>query len=148
MTIGNLGKALASQAIESTKASVLDAVMPDTKKPEPPKAAESKPLPSAALDTGSAIIQQIQAMQRPLKDDQELAVLFRAGDDTLRVSEIIVPNLEVLVFAGLDQQGNITRVITPPNAAQVVCKIRKVSPGSTALRVNILTPRPQPKPGT
>jgi hypothetical protein len=87
-------------------------------------------------------------MQRPLREDQELAVLFRAGDEMLRVTEIIVPNAEVLVFAGVDAQGNITRVISPAGAAQVVCRILKVSPGATASRVNVLTPRPQPKPGS
>jgi hypothetical protein len=143
MTIGNLGKALANQAIESTKNTVFDAV----RTPEPTKPAEPKPV-AAAADTGAAIVAQIQAMQRPLKDDQELVVLFRAGDEMLRVNEIFVPNTEVLVFAGVDPQGNVTRVISPVNCAQVVCRILKVTPGAAALRVSVLTPRPQPKPGS
>jgi hypothetical protein len=143
MTIGSLGKTLANQAIESTKNSVMDAV----RTPAPPKTAEHKPV-AATPDTGAAIVAQIQAMQRPLKEDQELAVLFRAGDEMLRVNEIFVPNPEVLVFAGVDAQGNITRVISPVDAAQVVCRILKVAPGATPSRVNVLTPRPQPKPGS
>jgi hypothetical protein len=142
MTIGSLGKTLANQAIESTKNTVLDAV----RVPTPAKPAEQKPTTPAA-DTGAAIVGQIQAMQRPLKEDQELAVLFRAGDEMLRVTEIFVPNTEVLVFAGVDSQGNITRVISAVAAAQVVCRILKVLPGATPSRVNVLTPRPQPKPG-
>jgi hypothetical protein len=141
MTIGSLGKVLANQAIESTKNTVLDAV----RTPEPAKPADPKP--AAATDTGAAIVGQIQAMQRPLKEDQELAVLVRAGDETLRVQEIIVPNAEVLVFAGVDSHGNVTRVVSPVEAAQVVCRILKVSPGTAPSRVNVLTPRPQPKPG-
>jgi hypothetical protein len=151
MTIGSLGKVLANQAIESTKATVLDAVMPsDPKRAGPSKTPEPTPaaIHAGTADTGSAIIGQIQAMQRPLKEDQELAVLFRAGDEMLRVTEIFVPNSEVLVFAGTDAQGNVTRVISPVNAAQVICKIFKVAPGATASRVNVLTPRPQPKPGS
>jgi hypothetical protein len=143
MTIGSLGKTLANQAIESTKNSVIDAV----RTPAPPKPAEHKPV-AAPPDTGAAIVAQIQAMQRPLKEDQELAVLFRAGDEMLRVNEIFVPNPEVLIFAGVDSNGNITRVISPVNAAQVVCRILKVAPGATPSRVNVLTPRPQPKPGS
>jgi hypothetical protein len=85
-------------------------------------------------------------MQRPLKDDLELAVTVRACDESLRVTEIFVPNADVLVFAGTDAQGNVTRLITPASAAQVVCRILKVAPGATASRVNVLTPRPQPKP--
>jgi len=145
MTIGSLGKTLANQAIESTKNTVLDAV----RTPAPAKPAEQKPTAAVpAADTGAAIIGQIQAMQRPLKEDQELAVLFRAGDEMLRVTEIFVPNTEVLVFAGIDSQGNVTRVISPVGAAQVVCRILKVSPDATPSRVNVLTPRPQPKPGS
>src|ERR1700722_8481498 len=98
MTIGSLGKVLANQAIESTKNTVMDAV----RTPDPAKSAEPKPAP--AKDTGAAIVAQIQAMQRPLKEDQELAVLFRAGDEMLRINEIFVPNAEVLVFAGVDTQ--------------------------------------------
>jgi hypothetical protein len=143
MTIGSLGKTLANQAIESTKNSVMDAV----RTPAAPKPGEPKPV-AALPDTGAAIVAQIQAMQRPLKEDQELAVLFRAGDEMLRVNEIFVPNPEVLVFAGVDSQGNITRVISPVIAAQVVCRILKVAPGATPSRVNVLTPRPQPKPGS
>jgi hypothetical protein len=148
MTIGSLGKVLANQAIESTKNTVLDAV----RTPAPPKPAENKPAESRSTtpvaDTGAAIVGQIQAMQRPLKDDQELAVLFRAGEEMLRVTEIFVPNTEVLVFAGVDSQGHVTRVISPVGTAQVVCRILKVAPGATPSRVNVLTPRPQPKPGS
>jgi hypothetical protein len=142
MTIGNLGKALANQAIESTKNSVLDAV----RTPEPAKPAQPKP--AATPDPGAGIIGQIQAMLRPLREDQELAVLVRAGDESLRVQEIFVPNADVLVFAGTDSQGNVTRLIAPAATVQVVCKVLKVSPGATPARVNILTPKPQPKPGS
>lgn len=143
MTIGSIGKTLANQAIDSAKNSVLDAV----KGSPPPKPAEPKPV-AATPDTGATIIAQIQAMQRPLREDQELAVEFRAGNETLRVTEIFVPGPEVLVFAGQDAAGNVTRVISPVNAAQVVCRILKVAPGATPVRVNVLTPRPQPKPGS
>ena len=147
MTIGSLGKVLANQAIESTKNTVLDAV----RTPAPAKPGENKPpelRPAAVGDIGAAVVGQIQAMQRPLKEDQELAVLFHAGDEMLRVTEIFVPNAEVLVFAGVDSKGNVTRVISPVGAAQVVCRILQVPPGATASRVNVLTPRPQPKPGS
>ena len=146
MTIGSIGKALVSEALDSTKKSVIDAVTTTPKAaastPSAPVPAENA-MPSSA---GATIIGQIQAMQRPLKEDQELAVIVRAGEETLRATEIFVPNGEVLVFAGIDAQGNITRLITAGNSAQVVCKILKVAPGATATRVNVLTPRPQPKP--
>jgi hypothetical protein len=142
MTIGSIGKALASQAIESTKNSVMDAVRPA----DPAKPAEARPAQPFQQDTGSIIIGQIQAMQRPLRDDQELAVTFRAGNEMLRVTEIFVPNGQVLVFSGIDPEGNITRVISAVDATQVVCKVIPVTPGSNPVRVNVLTPKPPPKP--
>jgi hypothetical protein len=139
MTIGSLGKALANQAMETTKNTVMDAVRPS----DPAKPAEAKPLPQ---DTGAIIIGQIQAMQRPLREDQELLVAFRAGDEMLRVKEIFVPSPQVLVFAGVDEEGNVTRVIAPVETAQVVCKVVPVAAGASPLRVNVLTPKPPPKP--
>jgi hypothetical protein len=138
MNLGSIGKALANQAIENTKNTVLDAVNPP---------AAPKPAPAPPPDTGSTILGQIQAMQRPLTEDQELLVTLRAGDEMLRVTEIYVPNTHVLVFAGTDGAGHVTRLISPVNAAQVVCKIVRVTPGSTPVRVNILTPKAPPKPG-
>ena len=140
MNIASIGKVLAGQAIEGTKNTVLAAMNPD-----PPKPAKADPVP-APVDTGAVILGQIQAMQRPLQGDQELMVLFRAGEEMLRVAEIFVPNSKVLVFAGLDYQGNVTRVIAPVDSAQVVCKIVKVSPESMPVRVNILTPKPRTEP--
>jgi hypothetical protein len=139
MTIGSLGKALANQAMETTKNTVMDAVRPS----DPAKPAEGKPLPQ---DTGAIIIGQIQAMQRPLRDDQELLVAFRAGSEMLRVKEIFVPSAQVLVFAGVDEEGNVTRVIAPVETAQVVCKVVPVEAGASPIRVNVLTPKPAPKP--
>jgi hypothetical protein len=145
MNIGNIGKALANQALESTKNSVLDAV----RVPEPGKPAEANSAAGRATtspDDGAVILGQIQAMQRPLKEDQELLVQLRAGGETLRVREIFVPTSHVLVFAGVDAEGHVTRIITPASAAQIVCKIVPVTPGATPVRVNVLTPKPQPKP--
>lgn len=72
--------------------------------------------------------------------------MFRAGGEMLRVTEIFVPNAQVLVFAGLDAEGRVTRVISPVDAAQVVCKVMQVAPGAAPVRINVLTPKPQPKP--
>jgi hypothetical protein len=134
MNIGNIGKALASQALESTKSAVLD----------PPKPAEA-PAPGP-VDIGAVILAQIQAMQRSIKEEQELLVQLQAAGELLRVREIFVPTNQVLVFAGTDQYGNTMRIITPAAAVQVVCKIVKIPAGTTPVRVNILTPKPQPKP--
>lgn len=137
MNLANIGKTLAGQAIEGTKNTVLDAL----RTPEATKPASAATTPEG---TGAAILAQIQAMQRPLAEDQELMVLVRAADEQLRVLEIFVPNALVLVFAGYDAQGNVMRVITPVETASVVCKIVNVSLGARPARVNILTPKPRP----
>jgi hypothetical protein len=143
MTIGGIGKVLANQAIESTKKTVMDAVNPADPKTAKP-AETSQPAPA---DIGAIIVGQIQAMQRPLREDQELSVQFRAGHEMLRVTEILVPNAQVLIFVGADAEGRVTRVISPVDMAQVVCKVMPIAPGASPVRVNVLTPKPQPRPG-
>ena len=141
MTVANIGKALANQAVESTKSTIFDAVLP-------PKPGEV-PAPVTRIgppEEGAVILGQIQAMQRSLKEDQELVVTLSASGEHLRVTEVFVPTNQVLVFGGVDSQGNVTRIIAPAHSIQLVCKIMKIAPGSTALRVNVLTPKPQPKP--
>src|SRR5207248_8417727 len=98
MSLGNIGKVLAGQAFEATKKNMIDAVVG----PEPAKPSEKPPAVSAPEPMGGVILGQIQAMQRPLKDDQELHVLYHTGTETLRVTEVFVPNIHVFVLAGLD----------------------------------------------
>lgn len=137
MNLGNIGKTIAGQALETTKNTVLDALRPV----EPAKA----PAPAVIDNTGAAILAQIQAMQRQLPEDQELGVYITAGGETLRALEIFVPNNLVLVFAGYDALGGVTRIIAPAETAQVLCKIVRVQPGARPARINILTPKPRPE---
>jgi hypothetical protein len=137
MAFGNIGKVIAGQALEATKKNVMDAITG----PEAPKPGEK---PQATPESiGGLILGQIQAMQRPLKDDQELVVLFHTGAESLRVTEIFVPNVQVFVFAGVDSLGNVTRAVVPSDRAQIVCKIMKIAPDARPVRVNILSPRPK-----
>jgi hypothetical protein len=145
MAFGNIGKALAGQALEATKKNVMDAITgPESKAADKNPAASAVP-PPAPESVGGTILGQLQAMQRPLKEDQELVVLFQAGGETLRVLEIFVPNLQVFVLAGVDAEQNVTRVIVPVETAQLVCKIKKVPEDAKPVRVNVLSPRPKPE---
>ena len=136
MAFGNIGKVIAGQALEATKKNVMDAITnPEPKAPE-------RPAPPVEA-TGGTILGQIQAMQRPLGEDQEMVVTAQAGGETLRVLEILVPNLHVLVLVGVDSEQNVTRVIVPADSVCLVCKIKKVAPEARAVRVNILSPRPK-----
>jgi hypothetical protein len=147
MAFGNIGKVLVGQAIETTKKSMLDGLL----SPETAKSAEkihaASPTPQAPGDPiGVVILNQLQAMQRALREDQELVVLFTAGAETLRVLEVFVPTLQVFVLVGVDGDQNVTRVVIPAEAAQLVCKIMKVAEGAHAVRVNVRWPRPK-EPG-
>ena len=133
MSLGTIGKTLAGQALEATKKNVIDSIVgPEPAKPAPAAA-------QAAESVGAIILGQIQAMQRPLRDDQELLVMWQS----LRVTEIFVPTQQVLVLSGLDVQQNLTRVIAPAESLQLVCKVVKVAEGAKAVRVNVMSPRPR-----
>lgn len=141
MAFGNIGKVIAGQALEATKKNVIDAIAGQ----DQAKSVEKAPVPAsqAGESIGGLILGQLQAMQRPLKDDQELVVLFHSGDETLRVTEIFVPSLQVFVLAGVDADQNVTRIVVPAEKAQLVCKIKKVAPDARPVRVNVLSPRPK-----
>ncbi|MDP9172196.1 MAG: hypothetical protein M3N54_16385 [Acidobacteriota bacterium] len=147
MALGNIGRVLAGQAIETTKKNVLDAL----RTPETARTAEKiqgeKPSVSPGNENiGPVILGQMQAIQRTLKDDQELVVLFHTGDETLRILEIFVPSLHIFVLVGVDAEQNVTRVVLPAESAQLVFKIMKLAEGAKAIKVNVLSPRPNPAP--
>ena len=61
-------------------------------------------------------------MQKALKEDEELVVLCSSAGETIRVLEFFVPSWNVLVLTGIDTEKNITRIITPVESLQLVCK--------------------------
>jgi|SRR5579884_1697260 len=124
MAIGEITKQLATQAIGD----LLDS--------EKPTAAPGQP---EKLHT--TILAQLQAMQKALKEDQELVVLFNAGNESIRVLEIFVPSQQLFVLSGIDPQKNTTRVIVPVSNAQLVCKVAKVTPPARPARIGIILPK-------
>ena len=144
MAFGNLGKTIAGQAFETTKKNVLDALLsPETARAAEKIQSERPAAPPPGEPIGGVILGQIQAMQRALKDDQELVVLISAAGETLRVLEVFVPSVKVFVLAGVDTEQNVTRVVIPSESAQLVCKIVRVAEGAKPIRVNVLSPRPK-----
>ncbi len=125
MALGHLTKQLAAQALGNTIDNVMD-------KPAGPGPAES---------LGATIVGEIQAMQKVLRDDQELVVLLSAGDQRLRVLEIYFPAWQVVVLTGVDPDKNITRVISPTASVQLVCKVMKVQAPAKPTRIAVITPK-------
>lgn len=141
MALGDIGRALTGQALDSAKNSVLDAIKGEpAKKPTAPA-----PAPAPVQENvGGIILAQIQAMQKSLREDQELVVQFRSGEEMLRIVEIFVPSPQVFVLAGNDGQQRLTRIVAPATTVQLICKVLRVTPGTTPVRLKIMTPAPRP----
>ncbi len=142
MALAELGKQLAQQVVGDKIQNVMDSLRP----PDASKILESvkqeKPaVPAPAESLGSVIVGQVQAMQRACKEDQELMVLCGGGIETMRVLEIFAPTWQVLVMTGIDTDRNVTRVISPIAAVQLVCKTMTVQAGAKPVRVNFVIPK-------
>jgi hypothetical protein len=126
MALGELTKQLAQQALGNQMMEALDA------KPAGPAAPEN---------ICATILGQVQAMQNALKDDQELVVLVYTGAETIRVLEVFAPSWRVIVLTGVDSNKNITRIVSPIDSTQLVCKVMKAQP--PAKRIAFITPKPK-----
>ena len=125
MALADLTKQLAQQAL-------LSATSP-AKEPAAPAQKES---------VCAVILAQINAMQKALKEDEELVVLFQSGAEKIRVMEIFVPSWQVAVLKGLDADRNPARVVSPAESLQLVCKVVKAPPGVKPARVGLIAPKP------
>jgi len=122
MAFSDLTKQLATEAIRSA-----------TAKPAPP--------PPPPDNAGPAIVAQVQAMQRALKDDEELVVTFHTGAETVRVMEFFFPTWQVAVLTGPDREKRLTRVIVPVESLQLVCKVAKAPPDGKPVRLAFFAPK-------
>jgi hypothetical protein len=125
MVLGELTKQLAQQAI-------ISATSKDPAAPSQPASAEN---------VGATIFAQIAAMQRALKEDEELTVWFNSGSERLRVFEIFLPTPRVAVLSGVDHERVFARVISPVETLQLVVRVGKVQPGAKPARVALVTPK-------
>jgi hypothetical protein len=122
--IGDLTMQLAEQALSTAKS------------PAPPPQPDNPCL---------VILGQVQAMQKALREDEELAVTASAAGETLRVLELFVPAAPIIVLKGLDQARNLTRVVSHVEALQLVCKVVKVAPPAKPTRIACIVARPKPE---
>ena len=123
MALVDLTKQFAAQALGNSVDKILE---PD------------KPAPATPEKLHNIIAGQIQAMQKALKDDQELVILLTTGAGVFRVLEIYVPSAQLFVLTGLDNDKNVTRIMSPIAATQLVCKMMKVPPGAQPVKVGIV----------
>ena len=131
MALGEFTRQIAQQAILSAT----------TKEPPPPTAA---PQPDNAA---GVFLGQIHAMQKALKEDEELVVYLGSGAERIRVLEIYAPSRQVAVLSGTDAERNHARVIAAVDSLQLVCRAVKVQPGAKPVRVALITPKPKDSNG-
>ena len=124
MAFGDLTKHLAEQAITGAVRGKTEA-----------------PAATPVEDVCAIVVGQIQAMQKALKEDDELVVHLNAGHEAIRVLEIFVPSRSVWVISGHDSEKRVTRVVLPVDAVQLVCKVEKVAPPAKPTRINFLRPK-------
>jgi len=121
MALGELTKQIAQQAL-------LNAT---TDKP----AAAEKP---AVENPASVVMGQIAAMQKQLKEDEELFITVGTGAEKIRVMEVFMPSPHVLVLSGIDADRDRARVISSVESLQLVCKVGKIAAGAKAARVGLI----------
>jgi hypothetical protein len=110
--------------------------------PDPPPVPDAKPAaPGPSENVGAIILGQIQAMQKALKEDQELVVQCNAGGETIRVLEIFLPSWQVAVLTGIDTAKNVTRIIAPIESLQLVCKPMRAA--AKPVRIVFIAPKPK-----
>jgi hypothetical protein len=107
---------------------------------------EPAPAPPQADNVGPVILGQLSAMQKALKEE-ELVVWFENGVEKIRVIDVIMPSWRLAVLSGLDADRNLTRVISPVDALQLVTKVMKLQPGAKAARVGLVMPKPKDSNG-
>jgi hypothetical protein len=122
MAFVDLTKQLAQQAIQSAMS-------------DPPPAPPSPDNPAAV------ILNQIGAMQKALKEDEELVIHLQNGDERIRVMEIFLPSPQVAVLTGIDTNRVVTRVVSAVSALQLVVRTGKAQAGAKAVRVGLVVPK-------
>ena len=138
--LGQLTKQLIGEqvkdAIDSRRppdlASISESIMGGPKSGPPPQ----------EENVAAILIGQLQAMQKACKEEDELVVLCNTGLETLRVLEVFVPSWKVVVLTGIDTDKRITRIISPAESLQLVCKQMSVTPPAKPTRIRFITPKP------
>jgi hypothetical protein len=141
MALGEIGKQLAAQALKAPVKDVLDSLRPRDAAQAAEAVRSARQTVAPAENLCATILGQIQAMQKAVKEDEELLVLLFNGLETIRVLEIYVPSWSVAVLTGFDADHNLTRVISPVENLQLICKVMKAVPGTKPVKVAVIAPR-------
>lgn len=143
MGLGEITRQIAGEAIRSSTKDVLDALRPPDLGGIAEAITGAKPNqpPGHSDNTGATILGQIQAMQKAVKEDEELVVLSSVGVETLRVLDLFLPSWRVAVLTGIDTGKVVTRVVCPVEQLVLTCKVMKAPAGAKPSRIRIIAPK-------
>ena len=142
MALGEIAKQIAGQALKAPVKDVLDSLRPPDASQVSEAVNNARPAAASGENLCAIVLGQVQAMQRALKEDEELLVLLHNGLETMRVMEIYVPSWSVAVLSGIDSDRNLTRVIAPVESLQLICKVMKTPTGAKPVKVAVIAPKP------
>ena len=142
MGLGDITKQIAQQALKAPVKDVLDSLRPADAAQVSETVKSSRAAAGGGDSICAVILAQIHAMQKALKEDEELVALLHNGLETMRVMEIYVPSWSVAVLTGIDAERNLTRVIVPAERLELICKVVKTQPGAKAVKVALIAPKP------
>jgi hypothetical protein len=142
MALGDFTKQLAQQALKAPVKDMLDSLRPPDAAQVSEAVKNARPTAAPGENVCSTILAQIQAMQKALKEDEELVVLSHNGVETMRVMEIYIPSWGVAVLTGIDTERNLTRVISPSERLELTCKVMKAQAGAKPVKVALVAPKP------
>jgi hypothetical protein len=145
VSLGAITKQLAKEAIGDQVQNFLGGGAPAAATTPAGTAKTAASDDSIAEGLALVLMGQVQGMQNALKEDQELFVQCVAGGEVIRVMEVFAPSSKVLVLTGLDKEKSLTRIISPADSVQLVCKPVAVAAGAKATRIRLVTPNPKPK---
>lgn len=137
MGFGQFTKQFAKEAIGNQVKDMMDSLRPSE--------AAGSAGPGSPDNVAVAIVAQVQAMQNALKDDMELIAVCTIGSESMRVLEIFAPSAKLLVLTGIDADRTVTRVISPAESLQLVCKPQHVQSGGKATRIKFIVPKARPE---
>ncbi|MBS1876911.1 MAG: hypothetical protein JSU00_27100 [Acidobacteria bacterium] len=143
MGLGDLTRQFAQEAIKSSTKDMLDSLRPPELAGIADALAGNKPSapPAISDNVGATILGQIQAMQKALKEEDELVLLCESGVETLRILEIFLPSWRVAVLTGIDAEKTVTRVVCPVDHLRLVCKVMRAPANVKPARVRIIAPK-------
>lgn len=92
-----------------------------------------------AENVHAAVLDHIRQQQDSLEGDQQLLVYCDNGREYIEVREIVLPNHHMLIFNGVDGEGNFASLIVTLNNVKIASKVIRVSPPAAPYRIGFIT---------